>query len=33
MSEKMNIALLWVTSMALTADLMAVMYMMATFNW
>ena len=28
MSEKLNKTLLWVTSMALMADLMAVMYMM-----
>ena len=33
MSERMNIALLWVTSIALLADLMAVIYMMAVFQW
>ena len=33
MSEKLNISLLWVTSVALIADLMAVIYMMAVFQW
>ena len=33
MSEKLNIVLLWVTSVALMADLMAVMYMMMFFRW
>jgi len=32
MSEKLNKTLLWVTSMALMVDLMAVMYMMVTFR-
>lgn len=29
----MNIALLWMTSMALMVDLVAVMYMMVAFRW
>lgn len=33
MSERLNITLLWVTSLALIVDLMAVMYMMMTFKW
>ena len=33
MSEKLNIALLWLTSMALMADMLVVMYMMLTFKW
>lgn len=33
MSEKLNICLLWATSVALIADLMAVIYMMAVFQW
>ena len=33
MSERLNITLLWVTSIALLADLMAVIYMMAVFQW
>ena len=33
MSEKFNICLLWATSVALMADLMAVIYMMAVFQW
>ena len=33
MSEKLNKTLLWVTSMALMADLMAVMYMIVAFKW
>ena len=33
MSKKLNIVLLWVTSVALMADLMAVMYMMMSFGW
>lgn len=33
MSEKLNIVLLWVTSVALMVDLMAVMYMMVAFKW
>ena len=33
MSEKLNIALLWVTSMALMADMLVVMYMMLAFKW
>ena len=33
MSEKLNITLLWVTSLALTVDLMAVLYMMVAFKW
>lgn len=33
MSERMNIALLWMTSMALMVDLVAVMYMMVAFRW
>ena len=33
MSEKLNICLLWATSTALLADLIAVLYMMAVFQW
>jgi len=33
MSEKLNIALLWVTSMALMADMLVIMYMMLAFKW
>ena len=33
MSERLNITLLWVTSTALLADLIAVIYMMAVFRW
>lgn len=33
MSERMNIALLWMTSMALMVDLVAVMYLMVAFRW
>ena len=33
MSERLNITILWVTSIALLADLMAVIYMMAVFQW
>mgnify|MGYP007069917561 FL=1 len=33
MSERLNITLLWVTSTALLADLMAVIYMMAVYQW
>ena len=33
MSEKLNIALLWVTSMTLMVDLLADMYMMVAFKW
>ena len=33
MSERLNITLLWVTSIALLADLIAVIYMMAVFRW
>ena len=33
MSERLNITLLWATSVALLADLMAVIYMMAVFQW
>lgn len=33
MSETLNKTLLWVISVALMADLMAVMYMMMTFRW
>lgn len=33
MSERMNIALLWTTTTALVADLIAVCYMMVSFNW
>lgn len=32
MSEKLNKTLLWVTSMALMVDLMAVMYMMVAIR-
>jgi len=32
MSEKLNKTLLWVTSIALMVDLMAVMYMMVAFR-
>lgn len=33
MSERLNIALLWITTTAFVADLVAVMYMMVAFNW
>lgn len=33
MSEKLNICLLWATSVALIADLMTVIYMLAVFQW
>lgn len=33
MSETLNKTLLWVTSVALLADLMTVMYLMMTFGW
>lgn len=33
MSRTLNIALLWATSVALMADLIAVLYMMAVFRW
>ena len=33
MSEKLNIALLWVTLMALMADMLVIMYMMLAFKW
>ena len=33
MSGKLNIALLWVTSMALMADMLVVMYMILAFKW
>ena len=33
MNRTLNIALLWTTSMALIADLVAVMYMMVAFRW